>query len=325
MYTTSMNKVVLVTGASSGIGKDAVLRLLKEGHIVYGASLPAEIQNTDDIINAGGRVLKLDVTNHRLVKKAVAQVIAEQGRIDVLFNNAGYGIFAAMEDVAITDARDQFAVNVFGLADMIKEVLPQMRKQRSGTIINASSIAGKIYAPLGSWYYASKHAIEGLSDCLRTELIQFGINVVILEPASIETSFIKRLYSSLHEKSRGGPYQRMVDGHLSKKRAYSNLKGSPSSVVSDIVVNIVRAKRPKTRYVVGKFGRPLLFMRKWVSDRLFDKLILRLMGCQQQLRQFVRVASRKPAYAEGAKNSLAISVPTLHLPQDPKKIERLRR
>lgn len=161
-------KVALVTGGSSGIGEAAALGLLKAGFRVYAAA--RRIERMDIITAAGGRVLRLDVTDEESVASVISTIIAAEGRIDVLVNNAGYGAYGALEEVPLAQAVAQLDVNVLGLARITQSVLPHMRAQRSGTIINISSMGGRFATPLGSWYHASKYAVEGLSDTLRLEL-----------------------------------------------------------------------------------------------------------------------------------------------------------
>ena len=170
------SKVILITGASSGIGKDTALSLIKEGHIVYGAARRLEMMQ--DIVQAGGHAIKMDILNNEDVDKAVDRVISEHKRIDVLVNNAGYGLWGAVETISIDEAKRQFDVNIFGLAYLTKKVIPLMRNQKSGKIINMSSMGGKVYTPFGAWYHATKYALEGWSDCLRIELKSFGIDVI---------------------------------------------------------------------------------------------------------------------------------------------------
>jgi len=272
-----MKKVIIITGASSGIGKDGALRLIKEGHIVYGAA--RRVSKMQDIVEAGGHAIELDVTSIESIKKAVAKVMAEQKRIDVLWNNAGYSVTGAIEDVSYEDAKDQFEVNIFGLAEMTKAVLPHMRKQKSGTIVNTSSVGGKIYSPLGGWYHATKHALEGLSDCLRLELKPFNINVVILEPGGVSSEFGDVLYKPLIERSKGGAYEGISKTVAAVyKETYANPKGtSPASVISNEMVKIINARKPKTRYVAGRMGKTVLWMRRNLSDKMFDKVIMGTM------------------------------------------------
>jgi NADP-dependent 3-hydroxy acid dehydrogenase YdfG len=173
-------QVILVTGASSGIGKDTAKTLINAGHTVYAAARRVEKMN--DLKDMGGIPIKMDITNDAEVQAAVDQILDEQQTIDVLINNAGYAIYGAVEDTTIEDAKRQFDVNIFGLASITQKVLPTMRKNKKGKIINVSSMGGKMYTPLGAWYHATKHALEGWSDCLRLELKEFGIDVVIIEP-----------------------------------------------------------------------------------------------------------------------------------------------
>lgn len=266
-------KVILVTGASSGIGKVSALQLVKEGHVVYGAA--RRIDKMQDIIEAGGKAIQMDVTQAENVKRAVDEIIENEGRIDVLFNNAGYAVYGAVETVSIEDAKKQFEVNIFGLANITKEVLPHMRKQKSGSIINTSSMGGKMYTPLGAWYHATKHALEGWSDCLRLELKPFGIDVVIIEPGGIKTEFADVLYQPMIERAKGSPYED-ISNKLAKStmELYSKNQLSPPSVIASVVSKAVSAKKPKTRYVAGKFAKPMLFIRKYFGDRVFDKIIM---------------------------------------------------
>lgn len=269
-----MKKVILITGASSGIGKDAALQLLQEGHIVYGTA--RRVAPMADIEKAGGYVLPMDVTAPDQIQATVRQIIDEQGRIDVLFNNAGYGLYGAVETVSLEDARQQFEVNLFGLAEVTKAVLPHMREQKSGTIINTSSMGGKIYTPLGAWYHATKHALEGWSDCLRLELKPFNIHVVVIEPGGIATEFGEVLYQPMLDRSQGTPYESMSEQVANSTKEMYDKEGqlSPPSVISNLVSKAVNSDKPKTRYVAGKFAKPMMFIRKYFGDRIFDKIIM---------------------------------------------------
>ena len=152
-----MKKVIVVTGASSGIGKSTALQLLKEGNIVYG--IARRVERMKDIVDKGGKAISIDITKQEQVKSGIAEVIKNEGRIDVLVNNAGYALYGPIEEITYEQAKYQFEVNLFGLAEITKEVLPTMRSQKSGMIINISSVGGKIYSPLGAWYHATKHAL----------------------------------------------------------------------------------------------------------------------------------------------------------------------
>jgi len=240
---------------------------------VYGAA--RRVERMRDLVEAGGHAVELDVTEEAQVREVVARVLEEAGRIDVLVNNAGYAVYGAVEDTSLDDARRQFEVNLFGAAAVTKAVLPAMRAQRSGRIINVSSMGGKVHSPLGAWYHSSKHALEGWSDCLRIETAQFGIDVVIVEPGAIATEFGSVLEQPMLERSAEGAYGAMTKAvALSTKATYEKGGSSPASVVADTISKAIVVRRPNTRYVVGKYARPLLFMRRWLSDRLFDAIIM---------------------------------------------------
>lgn len=273
MKNETNNKVALITGASSGMGKDFSLRLLDEGYIVYGVA--RRIERMSDIEGAGGHTIKLDITDDSSIVATVDQIIKEQGRIDVLINNAGYGSYGAIEDVPIEEARRQFEVNIFGLARLTQLVLPHMRKNNFGKIINISSIGGKIYSPLGGWYHATKHALEGLSDCLRFETKQFGIDVIIIEPGGIESEWGGIALNAAMERSGSTAYSETAKGF--KKIMETFKKQASPKVITDLVMKALRAKKPKTRYSAGTAAKPMLFMRKILSDRMFDNLFYLLM------------------------------------------------
>ncbi len=268
-------KVVLITGATSGIGKASLVRLIADGHTVCGSYRKPE--DAESIKEAGGHPVAMDVTDHDSLEKGVAAVIEEQGRIDVLFNNAGYGVYGAVEDVSIDDARRQFEVNLFGLARITQLVLPHMRKQRSGLILNASSVGGQIHMPMGAWYHASKFALEGWSDCLRLELKQFNIDVVLIEPGLIQTNFVDEVFPKLKEIAKEGPYEKMASGFMA---ALEKAKGeaSPPSVIADVVADAVQAAKPRTRYAAGAMAKPILFIRKYFGDRFFDWMVMNRFG-----------------------------------------------
>ena len=266
-------KVVLITGASSGMGKETAKDLIQQGHTVYCAA--RRTNKMQDLEERGGKLVALDIAKDEDIVACVNQVLQEQGHVDVLWNNAGFGLYGSVEETSIDEARYQFEVNLFGLARLTQLLVPHMRKRGSGTIINTSSIGGKIYAPLGAWYHASKHALEGYSDCLRLELEPLGINVVVLEPGAIKTEFPEVMSKQVMNHSGAGPYKEMAEkiSALSLKESGEDGSGSPASLISRTLQNIIRSKRPKTRYAVGKFSTSTLFMRKFLSDRTFDKVI----------------------------------------------------
>ena len=265
-------KVALVTGASSGIGDATARRLAQLGYTVY-----AVARRTDRMAalkERGIRTEPADVTEDAALVALVDKIISETGRIDVLVNNAGYGSYGALEDVPVAEARRQFDVNVFGLARLTQLVLPHMRAQRDGYIVNISSIGGKIWEPLGSWYHAAKFAVEGLSDSLRAEVAQFGIKVIVIEPGAIRTEWAGISADNLDAASAGTPYReqaKLVSGTL-RATDKSRLTSGPA-VVADAIGKAVQNSRPRTRYAVGGGARSILFAQRVLTDRGFDRLI----------------------------------------------------
>ena len=268
-----MSKVILMTGASSGMGKDAAIRLIKDGHKVYTAA--RRIEKMQDLEKLGGFPIKMDVSKDEEVQNVVDQIIQKEGKIDILWNNAGYGLYGSVEDVTIAEAKRQFDVNLFGLANLTQKVIPYMRKANSGKIINTSSMGGKMYTLMGAWYHATKHALEGWSDCLRLELAPFNIHVVILEPGAIRTEFGDVMNEPMLKRSKGGAYEKMANTVANATKTFyeSKKNSSPTSVITNTMVKIVNAKRPKTRYRVGKWAKPMVWMRVYLGDRLFDKIL----------------------------------------------------
>lgn len=267
------NKVVLVTGASSGIGKATARQLIKDGYTVYVAA--RRVEQMEDLKELGAIPLKMDITKEEDVKSVIETIIDRDGGVDVLVNNAGYAIYGAVEDTSIEDARRQFEVNIFGLARLTQLVLPHMREQAAGNIINISSMGGKMYTPLGAWYHGTKHALEGWSDCLRLELKQFNIDVVIIEPGVIVTEFGDVMMDPMIERSGNGPYEKMAKSvRASTDEMYSKGQGTPPEAIAKVISKAIKAKKPKTRYVKGKFAKPMMFIRKWFGDRVFDKIVL---------------------------------------------------
>lgn len=270
-----MSNVALVTGASSGIGRATALELLRTGYTVYGTA--RNIESLDAVQAAGGNVLAMDVTKEHDVARAVETIAEAHGRIDVLVNNAGYGLYGAAEDVPIEDARYQFEVNLFGPARLTQLVLPYMRAQHGGTIVNVSSMGGQITFPLGAWYHASKHALEAYSDALRMEVAPFGIRVVIVQPGLIKTEFGGVSSRAVREYSGNGPYGELAESFArSTERSYEEQgRSSDPSVVAKAILKAVESRHPKTRYVVGRMARPLITLDAVLPDRAFDRIVTR--------------------------------------------------
>lgn len=267
-------KVALVTGASSGIGEATARKLHELGYVVYGAARRTD--RLQALATEGIRALAMDVTDDASMRAGVEQIIAEAGRIDVLVNNAGYGSYGALKDVSIDEGRRQFEVNVFGAMRLAQLVLPHLREQRSGTIVNITSMGGKIYTPMGGWYHGTKFALEALSDCLRMEVAPFGIDVVVIEPGGIKTEWGEIAATHLEETSGSGPYRAQANAVASSLLSESTSeRTSPPSVVADAIAEAVTARRPKTRYAVGYGAKPLIAARGLLSDRQFDALVAR--------------------------------------------------
>lgn len=268
-----MKKVILITGASSGIGKNTALSLIKEGHVVYGVARRLEMMK--DIVQAGGHAIKMDILKERNIDNVVNQIIKEQSRVDVLINNAGYGLWGAVETISIDEAKRQFDVNIFGLAYLTKKIIPIMRKQKSGKIINMSSMGGKVYTPFGAWYHATKYALEGWSDCLRIELKSFGIDVILIEPGVIKTEFQDVMMDSTVERSIGTPYEKKLKAlEKATQEMYARGIGSPPSTITKLIIKAINSHNPKRRYVGGLFAKPMLFIKKWFGDKMYEKAIM---------------------------------------------------
>ncbi len=266
-----MKKVILITGASSGMGKDFARELLKDGHIVYGAA--RRLDKMDDIKVLGVKTINMDVTDEASMVQGVDAIIKAEGRLDVLINNAGFGSYGAIEDVPIADAKYQLDVNVFGAARLAQLVIPQMRKQHFGRIINISSIGGKFAMPLGGWYHASKFALEALSDALRNEVKPFGIDVVVIEPGGVKSEWSDIAMDNLVKISGNGEYDKMANKFAEMSKTQGHRVAEPE-VITKLVRKAIDAKNPKTRYSGGFMAGPLLFLRKILSDRMMDKLFM---------------------------------------------------
>ena len=267
--------VAIVTGASSGIGAATARRLARQGFVVYGAARRADRLAE---LGEGIRPLVMDVTDEQSLVDGVGQVLADTGRIDVLVGNAGYGSYGSIEEVSIDEARRQLEVNVFGLVRLVQLVLPTMREQGSGRIINVSSMGGRFAAPFGGWYHASKFALEALSDSLRSEVADFGIDVSIIEPGAIKTEWGDIAAKSALEVSGDGPYadrvQAMAKGF---RRSFANVASSPE-VVAKAIEHAATADRPRIRYVIGMGAKPLTLAARVLPAKVMDVAMRRGMG-----------------------------------------------
>lgn len=266
----SNSKVVLVTGASSGIGLATALELIKGGYAVIGGA--RRVEAMEAIVAAGGEALALDVTDDASMVVAEDAIIAKHGRIDALVNNAGYGSYGAVEDVPMEEGRRQLEVNVFGLARMTQLVLPHMRAQGSGRIVNISSIGGTIWTPLGAWYHGTKWFVEGFTNAMRFEVTPFGIDMILVAPGLIETGFGGVVAETLGKTSMEGPYSELA-GKLARAGT-DGARMSPPEVIAKTIRKALDARRPRTLYRAGAMGRLLPFLARILPNRWFDRLVL---------------------------------------------------
>lgn len=266
-------KTALVTGASSGMGHEIAKRLMRDGYQVYAAA--RSVDKMEDLRSLGAELLRMDVSIDADMVAGVERILVETGGVHVLVNNAGFGLFGPVEEISLEEARYQFEVNMFGPARLTQLLLPSMRAKKAGKIVNITSMGGKIYTPLGSWYHATKHALEGWSDCLRLELSSHGIDVIVIEPGLIETAFADVGSKGFVERSGDGPYGKLTRAVAKVTRdSYGRGRNTPPRVIADVVGNAVAAKRPRTRYAAGKLAKPLIALRARLGDRIFDRIIM---------------------------------------------------
>lgn len=269
--------VILVTGCSSGIGRATVLEAVARGHRVF-----ATARNRADLVDLERRerleVLQLDVTEPDSIRVAMEAALGRAGRLDALVNNAGYGQYGAVEEVTPDEWRAQFEVNFYGAIAVTQAALPAMRRAGRGTIVNVSSVAGRVPIPFAGPYCASKHALEAMSDALRVELWPFGIRVVLVEPGPIETRFGERARALVTPfLSRPGPYRQMY-ALAEKAMDVEFQRGKqPAEAVARVVVDAIEAPRPRPRYRVGMMAKTLIPAQGALPDRWLDVLMRRAL------------------------------------------------
>jgi NAD(P)-dependent dehydrogenase (short-subunit alcohol dehydrogenase family) len=270
------NKVAVVTGSSTGIGFETALLLARSGFHTYASMRDlkkskniAEIAKTE---NLPLTVVQLDVKDDTSVKDAIGKIIAESKRIDVLVNNAGYGLFSPLEDVTLDQVKEQFETNFFGAIRVMHEVIPTMRRQRNGTIVNVSSLVGRIGLPLSSAYVATKFALEGLSESIRYELNEFGINIILIEPGVIKTNSIENLKTADTTLKSESPYADLVD-RISKEFGKMMDNSSSPKLVAEAILHAITSKEPKIRYVVGDDAESMMKIRKNSTDKEFENWV----------------------------------------------------
>jgi NAD(P)-dependent dehydrogenase (short-subunit alcohol dehydrogenase family) len=269
-----MTKVVLITGCSTGIGRDLAQQLSASGYTVVATA--RKVESLNDIPAA--LKLPLDVTDPESVCCAVDEVLQRFGRIDALVNNAGYGVRGVVEEISDEQARQVYDVNVFGVIRMIRAVAPQMRKQKSGRIVNVSSIAGRVSTPVNGLYSSTKFALESLSDALRIELAPFGVQVVIVEPGAIKTNFLDTV--SAHSRQdifsdSASPYQPLYQKY-NQFNADMGKNAPGPDVVSRIIQQALETPNPKPRYLAGVdfSGKLALFLRDYLWDYVLRSMFM---------------------------------------------------
>ncbi|MGN6420180.1 MAG: oxidoreductase [Pseudobacter sp.] len=269
-----MAKTVLVTGASSGIGKATAIYLSQKGYKVYGAARRTE--RLQELIKYGVKIIALDITDDDSIVFCINKIITEEGKVDVLINSAGLGSYGSLEDVPIAEAKNQLEINLFGAARLIQLVLPGMRENKYGKIINISSVGGKVGLPMGSWYHASKFAIEGLSDSLRNEVRGFGVDVIVIEPGGTKSEMIAIGAADLMRVSGNTVYGKLASG-VQKMYASMEKNAVDAVVIAKLILKGIEANNPKTRYIGGAMAKPMLFIRRILSDKAFDKMLMSQM------------------------------------------------
>lgn len=262
---TTSDKVILLTGASAGLGRASALYLARRGYRVFGTSRrpPAE--------HGPFPLVEMDVDDESSVRRGVEQVLQQAGRIDVVVNNAGFGLGGAIEETSIAEARAQFETNFFGVLRVCQAVLPSMRARRSGLIINIGSLAGLLALPYQGLYSASKFAIEGLAEALRMEVRQFGIHVVLVEPADFRTEFTAR--RRCVGAGAASPYAASFERAMAVIE-HDETHGSPPELMGRVLERIIRRRRPRLRYRAGAFTEQLAALLKpFVPQPLFEWII----------------------------------------------------
>ena len=268
----SMEKVAVVTGSSSGIGFETSLALAREGYFTYATMRDMkkadEIQKIADEENISLKVIELDVDNEESAENAINTIIQEKGRVDVLVNNAGWGIWGTGEDVSVEEFKSQFETNFFSVIRMIQKVAPTMRNQGSGNIVNISSVAGRIGLPASTAYVSSKFAVEGLSESLRYELGQFGVNVIIIEPGVIKTNFFDSMKTA-KKADEGGAYRDITIKVITGVKMMAEMGTSPKEV-AQVIIKSLKEEKPLPRYIVGNDAAMFMESKKMKTDIEFE-------------------------------------------------------
>jgi short-subunit dehydrogenase len=269
------SKAVLITGCSTGIGRATAEHLAARGQTVYATA--RKLDSIDDLEAKGCKTLALDVTSEESMQAAVRTVEEAEGAVGALVNNAGYSQSGAIETIPLDSIRSQFETNVFGLIRMCQLVLPKMREQRSGRIVNISSMGGRLSFPGGGVYHATKYSVEAVSDVLRYEVSGFGVKVVVIEPGLITTSFADAAVGSMESVESDGPYAKFNEvvrkGTAEVYEGPMRRLGAGPEAVAKVIEKAITARRPRTRYTVTPSAKLALTQRKLVTDRMWDRLM----------------------------------------------------
>ena len=267
-----MEKVALVTGSSSGIGLETALALARDGYETYASmrnvKKSAELEYAAKKENLKIKIIELDVDKEESIISAIKKISSDSGRLDVLVNNAGYGQFGCTEDITLDDFRKQFETNFFSIVKIIQEVSPIMRNQKSGIIVNISSVVGKIGLPGSPAYISTKFALEGFSECLRYELGQFGIKTTLIEPGVIKTNFFNSM--KIPESKKDLKYKELTDHILAGLKMMAEM-GTPPSQVADVIMKAINSDEILPRYIVGTDAAMFMEAKQAKTDLEFEK------------------------------------------------------
>jgi short-subunit dehydrogenase len=273
----NMTKIAVVTGSSSGIGYETSLLLARNQYTTY-ASM-RNLKKSDELLKIASneniplKVIQLDVNDDRSVSSAIDSIVKENGRIDVLVNNAGFDLFGSLEELTIEEIKGQFETNFFGAARVTKNVIPTMRKQGSGIIINVSSIGGRIgLVPCNTMYHASKFALEGFTESLRHELTEFNIDVILIEPGAIRSNFAENIRTAKNYDSNNSPYAKTIQKVFEGFEPMLANASAPKEV-AQVILNAANSSSPNIRYTVGKDAESILKARAELSDRELEKWV----------------------------------------------------
>lgn len=268
-------KTVLVTGCSSGIGYATCLVFARNNFATYGTVRDlSKAEKIEEITNREKlplKIIRLDVNDDESIRTAIQRIISDSGRIDILINNAGYGMFGPIEEISVEDIKEQFETNFFGTIRLIKAIVPIMRKQRNGTIVNISSVVGRFGVPLNAAYVSSKFALEGLSESISFELEKFGIKVILVEPGVVQTDFFQNL--KIKGTDAKSPYHKLMGRRIAFLKSAMKNSISSSDQVANTILHAVNSRDPDLRYVIGNDATNSIHMRNSLPDRQFMKWI----------------------------------------------------